>query len=689
MTQKSPLFPSFPHFLHGGDYNPDQWPREVWKEDMRLMRAAKCNCMTVGVFSWAQLEPEEGRYEWDWLDTIFDMLHDNHCRVILATPTAAQPPWMSRKYSEVLRVGLDGRRFAHNQRVRWCPSSPVYREKSRQMNTLLAQRYGKHPALLLWHLSNEYNSYCYCELCRAGFHDWLKKKYGTLENLNQQWYTAFWGHTLSDWSDAPIPHALGDDPNDFVVCHGMHLDWKRYQTELVCDFIRNEKAPLSQITPEIPTTTNLMAFYEALDYWKIAREIDIVSWDSYPEPTNQPQMWRSMAQAAMEHDLNRCLGGGKPFLLMESSPDSVNWRPYMKLKRPGLHRLFSAQAVAHGADSVQYFQWRKGRGGGEKFHGAVVDHSGRTDTRVFQDVAEVGAMLEKSEEVLGTTIQPEVAIVIDWENRWAIENIQGPIKRSKRQYIETCLEHYIPFWQKGVPVDIIDQTANLEKYRIVVAPMPYLLRPGFAERLDAFVSKGGTFVTTYWCGMVNENDLCFLGGFPGPLREMLGIWIEETDVLYDDENAHVQAKPDNLLALSGQWQAKNICALPHVESAQALATYTDQFYTGRPAITINRHGKGQAAFIAFRADQTLHTPFYESLMQQAGIAPLVEALPQGVTAQARRTDGMEYLFLLNFTQEDKTVSLGGSDCVDLLEGATVSGKTTLSPYGFRILRRTL
>lgn len=689
MASKRLLFPAFPHFLHGGDYNPDQWPSEVWKEDMRLMAKANCNCMTVGVFSWAQIEPQEGQFNWDWLDTIFDRLHEIGSRVILATPTAAQPPWMSRQYPEVLRVGLDGRRFQHSQRVRWCPSSPIYREKCRAMNRRLAERYGKHPALLLWHLSNEYNSYCYCDLCRKGFQQWLKQKYSTLENLNAQWYTAFWGHTLSDWSEAPVPHSLGDDPNDFVTCHGMHLDWRRYQSERVCDFIRNEKAPLQEITPDIPTTTNLMGFYEALDYWKIAREVDIISWDSYPEPTDQPDMWCQMARTAMEHDLNRSLGGGKPFLLMESSPDSVNWRPYMKLKRPGLHRLFSAQAVAHGADSIQYFQWRKGRGGGEKFHGAVVDHSGRDDTRVFRDVAEVGAMLSKIEAVLGATVQAEVALVIDWENRWAIENIQGPIKRSERQYIETCLEHYMPFWQRGVPVDIVDQTADFEGYRMVIASMPYLLRPGFSDKMDAFVQDGGTFVSTYWCGMVNENDLCFLGGFPGPLREMLGIWIEETDILYDSESAHVRAESGNALGLSGEWEASHICGLPHAESAEVVARYTDQFYAGRPAITVNTHGKGRAWHIAFRADNSLHDPFYESLIREMGLVSAVEALPEGVSAQVRRDEESEFLFLMNFSKETRALSLGGKAHEDMLEGGEVTGNIEMPPYAVKILRRPL
>ncbi|MBZ0289495.1 MAG: beta-galactosidase, partial [Anaerolineae bacterium] len=516
ITHYPPINPRFPHMIHGGDYNPDQWPSDLWTEDMRLMRLAHINSASVGIFSWTALEPEEGRFTFDWLDRIMDMLAENGQYAVLATPSGARPAWMSQKYPEVLRVRPERQRNLHGTRHNHCLTSPVYREKTQIINSKLAERYQKHPALLIWHMSNEYGGDCHCELCNAAFRVWLQRKYQTLDALNHAWWTPFWSHIYTDWSQVESPSPVGEP---FV--HGLNLDWKRFVTDQTSDFMCNEMEPLRRFTPDIPITTNLMGLYPGLNYWKLAQHLDVVSWDSYPSWHQEIPDSERGAHIAFVHDINRCMKGGKPFMLMESTPSVVNWQAFAKLKRPGMHLLSSIQAVAHGSDTVQYFQWRKSRGSSEKFHGAVVDHVGHEHTRVFRDVTEVGEVLEKLDDVVGTTIRPQVALIYDTENRWAIEDIQGLMKADKG-YVSTSINHYQAFWKRGIPVDVIDMEQPLDSYRLVVAPMLYMVRPGVAERITRFVQNGGTFVATYWSGVVDENDLCFLNGFPGPLRQVMG-----------------------------------------------------------------------------------------------------------------------------------------------------------------------
>ena len=592
-----PINPKIPHFLHGADYNPEQWKAtpEIWDEDMRLMKLANCNVASVGIFSWAHLEPEEGKFDFEWLDTIMDKLAENGIYAVLATPSGARPAWLSTKYPEVRRVNANGVRILVGERHNHCYTSPVYREKVRIINRKLAERYKGHPALIAWHVSNEYGGECHCELCPKAFREWLKKKYnGDLDKLNHEWWTAFWSHTYTDWDQihSPVPHGERS-------IHGLTLDWRRFVTHQTIEFFKNEIAPLKEITPDVPVTTNFMGTYPGLNYWKFAREVDVVAWDNYPNWHGEEPDWKLACRVGFTHDINRSLKGGKPFMMMESTPSMTNWMWVAKLKRPGMHLLSSIQAVAHGSDTVQYFQWRKNRGSAEKFHGAVVDHCGHENTRVFRDVAEVGRVLKELDPVIGTTVYPQTAIIYDWENRWAIDDSHC-LLRDRKDYLPTCQAHYMPFWKKGVPVDIIDMDCDFSRYKLLIAPMLYMVRPGVAERIEKFVEEGGVFVTTYWSGIVNENDLCFLGGFPGPLRKVTGIWSEEIDALYPKDENYVIFNENNPLGLNKEYRVKELCDLIHAETAEVLAVYKDDFYAGRPALTVNSYGKGKAYYIAFR-----------------------------------------------------------------------------------------
>ena len=680
MKNHGPATPAFPHMLHGGDYNPDQWMHidGIWDEDMRLMKLSKCNAMSVGIFSWATYEPEEGKYEFEWMDRVMDMLEANGGKAVLATPSGAKPAWLALKYPEVRRVNAHGVRDKHGGRHNHCYTSPVYREKTVALNTMLAERYKDHPALILWHVSNEYGGQCFCDLCFAKFRSWLKERYGSLDALNQAWWSTFWSHRISDWEH--ITHVDGS-------IHGMVIDWKRFVTQRHIDFFLAESKPLRDITPHVPVTINMMGTYPLIDYFKFAPHVDVVSWDSYPAWHSEARDADVAAHIAFLHDLNRGLKKGKPFLLMESTPSSQNWKEICRAKRPGMHLLSSLQAVAHGSDSVQYFQWRKSRGSCEKFHGAVVDHCAHENNRVFRDVTDVGEALAKLDAVVGTSVEPEVAVLYDWENRWAIDEARGPHNKNK-EYIPTITNHYREFWKRGVPVDIVDEDCDFTKYKVLVAPMLYMVRAGVGERIASFVERGGVLVTTYLAGQVDDSDLCYLGGFPGgALRTVMGIWAEETDVFYPSQTQSVVAS-DNDLGLSGAYAVRHYADIVHLEGATALTTYGEDFYAGSPAVTVNAHGNGRAYYIASRNDARFLDDFYAGLIASCGVAPALAASPpDGVSVTTRRDDRNTFVFVLNFNDSAVTVELGASTYADLLEGDAVTGAVELPAFGVKVLRK--
>ena len=668
--------------LHGGDYNPDQWLDypDILKDDLRLMKLANVNTMTVGIFAWSALEPTEGNYNFEWLDKIIDDVYNQGGRVILATPSGARPAWLSEKYPEVLRTNDRREKMLHGGRHNHCFSSPIYREKTQKMNYKLAERYGNHSALIMWHVSNEYSGDCHCELCQENFRDWLKNKYKTIENVNKAWWGPFWSHTYTDWSQIESPSSIGEN-----AVHGLNLDWKRFVTDQTIDFYENEAKPLRELTPNVPITTNFMADtddlipFQSLNYEKFSKHVDILSWDCYPAWHNDWETTKDLAtKVGFINDLYRSLKQ-QPFLIMECTPSGVNWHNVNKAKRPGMHTLASMQLLAHGSDSVLYFQWRKSRGSSEKFHGAVVDHDNSEENRVFKEVSQVGEILDKIKEIKGSMKQSKVAIIYDWENDWALKDAQGFGKESRR-YPQTLQSHYKYFWDKNISVDVVTPQQDLSKYSLVVAPMMYMMTEETMDRFRDYVKNGGVLVGSYLSGLVNETDLTYLGGWPKTLQEIYGIDVKEIDTLYPKDRNSIKFGNES-------FEVVDYCTIIEAKEAEVLAKYEEDFYKNTPAITKNNLEKGKAYFIGARTNQEFLSKFYDKIVKDLDINEVEDFISEcGISIQIRENKDEKYYFVMNFTEEEKNIEIKGS-YLNLISGKMMERLNLMKPYDVYVLKK--
>ena len=667
---------AYPYIVHGADYYPEQWldRPDILQADLRLMQKAHINTVTLGVFAWSAQEPEEGVYTLDWLQQMLDRLYQSGIRALLATPSGARPPWLAQKYPEVLRVAQDRQRNLYGMRMNHCYTSPAYRKLVQAIDTELARRFAGHPAVIGWHISNEYHGECHCPLCQAAFREYLREKYETLDALNGAWWTAFWSKRYTAWEQIESPSARGER-----AVHGLALDWLRFVTRQTRDFMAMEAAAVRPYNPALPITTNMIGKLIEIDSPRFADLLDIAAMDVYP-------MWRGgdnedvADETAFEHDLTRGIKR-KPYLLAETTPSISNWQEVCQPKRPGVHMLCAMQAVAHGADAFMMFQWRQSMGGFEKFHGAVVGHDGRDDTRVFREVAQAGKRLEALSAVAGSVTDSKAALLFDWNNRWAIREAKGP--RGGIDPDQTALKHYQALARQAVNIDIIDTEQPFDGYRLIAAPMLYMLKPGVLRRLEAFVRQGGTLIATYLSGVTDENDLCFPLPAPGPLGPLMGITGLELDSLYPGQQ--------NTLVPTGSSFPTTpaacgfLCQVLRADTAQVRAVYGSEFYAGTPALTENAFGKGSAWYLAADIEQQGLDRLYAHLVDSAGVPRLLQALPQGVRAHARTgKDGAAYLFLLNFSGEERRVTL--PECKNAESGAPLRGETPLRVHEALIVR---
>lgn len=661
-----------PHMIYGGDYNPEQWSEAVWDEDVRLMREAGVNLVSLGIFSWAKLEPRPGEYDFGWLDRIITLLHENGVMVNLATATASPPPWLAKLHPESLPVTENGVTLHPGARQHYCPSSAAYRERAAELVRRIADRYKDHPALAMWHVNNEYGCHvaeCYCDASAAHFREWLKTRYGDLGSLNEAWGTAFWSQQYGEWGEILPPRSAPTFANPT-----QQLDFRRFSSDALLELYEMEKEILREATPDVPITTNFMGFFKPVDYWKWAKREDVVSDDSYPDPSDP----EAHIGAAMSRDLMRSLGGGDPWVLMEQTTVRVNWRDRNVPKRPNEMRLWSYGAVARGAEGIMFFQWRQSRAGAEKFHSAMVPHVRPEDSRSWREVSTLGAELGKLDGLIGARGEAQAAILLDWESWWAMELDSKPSSAVKM--LEGIYSFYKPLFEANVPVDFAHPGSDLSSYRFVIAPNLYLVNDESVENVRRFVADGGTLLMSFFSGIVDARDHIRLGGYPAPFRELLGLRIEDFVPMAAGEKNRLDTQDD------GSYACELWADLIHLEGAEALASYSDGFYTGTPAVTRNVFGDGVAYYLGTRPEDRYTKLLLKSICEEAGVRPTVEA-PPGVDAVRRKTVDASFLFVLNHNEEAVEVRLP-SPGRDLLAGTEHDSSLVLEPLGVAILHQT-
>lgn len=663
----------------GGDYNPEQWPEEVWESDYRLFDAARIDTVTLGVFDWALTQPASDMYDFSLLDRIVDRATAAGRNICLATGTGAYPAWLARAFPEVNRTDFEGRRHRFGQRHNACPSSPVFRRLSTELARRVARRYARSPSVVAWHVGNEYGGACYCSRCAEGFREWLRAKYTTLDALNAAWYTTFWSHTFTGFDEIDPPSALTEHWRgpDHTAFQGITLDYLRFMSDAMLTNFRDEKAAIRESSPDIPVTTNFMGMYRPIDYHRWAPHLDFVSWDNYPPDDT------SQARMALTHDLMRGLKDGQPFWLMEQTPSHTACRDVNPLKRPGVMRLWSWQAVAHGADAVLFFQLRASRGACEKYHGAVIGHAGRSDTRVFGEVAELGAELDRlGDAVLGARTPARVALLFDWDSWWALEISDGPSRLVR--YQQVVLAYHRALWDAGVDVNVVAVTADLSGYSVVIAPALHLLKGDIAARLEEVAARGGSVVATFLSGRVDADDNAFGMDVPGPLGPLMGVRVDEWDAREPEFVNPVLLRAG---AAETEVAARLLFELVIPQGAEVVGTYQTDFYAGTPAVTRNPFGAGAGWYVAAGLDQAGVSWVMRQVLDSHDLVGPYPDVPDLETAVRVTPAGTRLLFLLNHRAEPVEVTARGGG-VDLLTGNRVDpGRPIrLDPRGVMVLR---
>ena len=691
--------PAVDRVPYGGDYNPEQWPPDVWDADHAAFDAAGIDTLTVGVFAWALTQPDEHTYDLSVLERIVERADAEGRRVVLATGTGALPPWLAHRYPEVNRTDFEGRRHVYGQRHNACPSSPVFRRAAAGLARRLAQRFGDHPAVAAWHVGNEYGGACYCDLCAVEFRDWLRERYGGLDRLNDAWTTTFWSHRFTDWAQIVPPNALSEHWRgpDHTAFQGITLDYLRFTSDNLLRTFREETAAI-RAHSDLPVTTNFMGLYRPIDYHRWAGDLDFASWDNYPpDAASAPRM-------ALAHDLMRGLKDGRPFWLMEQTPSTTASRDVNPVKRPGVLRLWSWQAVAHGADAVLYFQMRASRGACEKDHGAVLGHAGRTDTRVFGEVAELGAELERlGGATLGARTPARTALLFDWDSWWAVEIWDGPNRHAR--YLDVVAAYHRALWEAGAQLDVVPVTADLARYDVVVAPALHMVKGDLAEQLEAVVGRGGTVVTTALSGRVDEDCRAFLSDVPGPLAPIVGVRVDETDARAPGEVNPVTLEAPGAPSLT--CEARLVFELVQAERADVVGRYGEDFYAGTPAVTRRRHGSdgsdgsdgadgsdapddragGEAWYVGTLLDDAGVAWVVRRALERHGLVGPFADVP-GLELATRQGVDAEVDVLLNHGAHAVEVPAHASG-VDVLTGRAVSAGEVLhlDPTGVLVLRR--
>ncbi|MEU4557182.1 beta-galactosidase [Actinoplanes sp. NPDC023936] len=639
----------------GCDYNPEQWSPGVWREDVALMRQAGVDLVAVNIFGWSNLEPSPGRYEFDDLDEVIGLLHENGIQVNLGTGTSSPPPWLSTLHPEILPAAADGTIRFPGGRQAWCPSSPVFREKAFALVERVAQRYGSHPAVALWHVSNElgcHNALCYCDASAEAFRAWLRERYRKIETLNEAWGTSFWSQRYGDWSEIQPPRLALSLRNPAQI-----VDFHRFSSDELLGYYRAE-AEILRRHSDIKITTNFMvtAHIRNLDYWSWAPEMDVVANDHYLDH----RLGDPVAELSFAADLTRGLAAGKPWMLMEQAAGAVNWQPHNLTKAPGEMIRNSLTHVARGADSLCFFQWRASAQGAEKFHSALLPHAG-TDTAAWREVLRLSEILDRIGEVAGTEVESDVALVFSWESWWSAEGEARPSQAVT--YLDQVHRAHRALRELGVTTDVVAPGADLDKYKLVVVPCLYMVSDKDAEQIAAYVENGGSIVVTFFSGIVDERDRIRLGGYPGAFKNVLGIHGEEFAPLL----------PGHEVTLSNGATGTTWTERLRTTTAETIATYSDGPLPGVPAITRN----GNAWYVATELDPRGLRELLRDVLDRAGVTATGPESNGDVEVVRRSGEGRSYLFVINHGPQPVAIETGHDLVTDTKISMVGAGQTAV------------
>jgi len=647
----------------GGDYNPDQWPEEMWAEDIRLMKLAKVNLVTLPVFGWAKLEPVEGRYNFEWLDRILEMLYQNGINFDLATATATPPAWLVRKHPEILPVDFNGVRLEYGSRQSYCISSPIFKQYTEGLVEVMAKRYGTHPGLKFWHVSNEYSDHvarCYCEVSAAAFRNWLTSKYITIDGVNEAWQTQVWGQIYSSFAEIEPPRKSMGPINPAQL-----LDFERFSSDEMIELLLTEKRVLRAITPDMSITTNFMSINKEIDYWMMAQHEDLVTDDAYPDPADP----NAHMIASLNYSMMRSLKKDRPWLLLEQATGAVSWRNVNVPKAPGQMRAMSYHAIAHGSEGAMFFQWRQSKSGAERFHSAMVDHQGESG-RIFQIVCELGNELAGLKELVNTRVSTDVGIVVDWDSRWAL-SAKESLPSSELDYMNQLHSWYRAIYNLGHTVDCVWVEEDFSKYKKIFVPSLMVCTQETVSKFETFVRNGGTLVVGPFSGVVDENNST--DGIIQSFQKLLGVTVNEFVPIAPDRQSSISF---NGVDLEIDTWSEDLS----IGSAEVMGTYNEKFLAGNPAITLHKIGNGECIYISCGLKDVGLEKIFE------GILPAVQGSSSAIEHVTRSNETLDFEFVINHSSEPQTANIAGG--VDALSGREFSaGSIELNGFDVLILKK--
>jgi beta-galactosidase len=663
-------------FYFGVDYYPEQWPEERWPVDARLMAESGFNVVRLAEFAWAKLEPAEGEFSFEWLDRAISILAERGLRIILGTPTASPPPWIMVKNPEIFRVRDDGRPVTYGNRREYCPNNPYYLEHSRRIVTAMAERYANHRSVIGWQIDNEFGDRCFCSICAQGFQNWLCSRYEDLDDLNNKWGTMFWSHVYGDWSEIPVPLATGGSPNP-----GLALDFYRFSSDSYVAYQQMQIDILRQKCPRHFITHNFMGFkYDQINYFDLARNLDVVGWDIYPRMQWTMNAELDPGQAALGADTMRGLRN-QNFWVMEQQAGSGGWEMISVAPRPGELRLWAYQSIAHGADAIIFFRWRTARHGTEQYWHGLLEHDARPGRR-YEEIKRMGAEIKKAgDHIYGSTVKPAVAMVLSYDSRFAF---QVQANNPNFRYSEHFYQIYRALYQRHVLIDIVKPTADLSGYKLVIAPALHVLPEAAADNLKRFVMNGGVLVATPRTGVKDEVNAVVNMPLPGLLADVFGVIVEEYDSLPTGVKQDLEFSVHELATVEPP-SAQVLCDILAPNTAEVIARYTRDYYAGEPAITLNRYGQGKAVYVGTFGDGALYEMLAGWLLNMANVQRMITA-PPGVEVAERWLGNKRVLFVLNHTERPQEITLDGP-YVNLLDGsALLQGTVVVAPRDVLVLQ---